>query len=104
MDADEKLATNFNTLTCNQRKITHVEQKIDAINRLNCQVQRVETVFSSYNDRLKLLEYKSIDIEAHTRRNNLLLRGLPESRDEDCMRKVINLREERLGVDEPHCY
>ena len=100
MDMGEKLSTIFNTLTCNQKKITHVEQKIDSINILNGRVQKVETVMNSYNERLKLLEYKSIDIEARSRRNNLLFRGFPESRDEDCRRVIRNFLEEKLGVDE----
>ena len=101
MGTDEKLSQIFNTLRCNQQKITHVEQKIDSINRLNGRIQRVETVVSSYNDRLKLLEYKSIDIEARSRRNNLLFRGIPESRNEDCKRVILNILEDKLGVDEP---
>ena len=100
MDMGEKLSTIFITLTCNQKKITHVEQKIDSINILNGRVQKVETVMNSYNERLKLLEYKSIDIEARSRRNNLLFRGFLESRDEDCRRVIRNFLEEKLGVDE----
>ena len=34
-------------------------------------------------DQLKLLQYKSIDIEARSRRNNLLFRGIPEVNGED---------------------
>ena len=100
MGTDEKLSQIFNTLRCNQQKISHVEQKIDSINRLNGRIQRVETVVNSYNDRLKLLEYKSIDIEARSRRNNLLFRGIPESRNEDCKRVVLNILEDKLGIDE----
>ena len=55
---------------------------------------------SSYNDRLKLLEYKSIDIEARSRRNNLLFRGLPEVRDEDCRKTTRDFLESKLDMDE----
>ena len=96
-DTDEKLTQMFTVLRGNQKKI---EQKVDSINKLNGRMQRVETVVNSYNDRLKLLEYKSIDIEARSRRNNLLFRGIPESRDEDCKRVVLNILEDKLGVDE----
>ena len=101
METDEKLSTIFNTLTCNQRKITHVKKKIDCINRLNGRVQKAETVMNSYNDRLKLFEYYSIDIEARSRRNNLLFGGFPESRDENCTRVILNFLEDKLGIDEP---
>lgn len=100
MSVDEKLTTIFSALTCNQNKITHVEQKVDSIIRLNGRVARVETIVSSYNDRLKLLEYKSIDIEARSRRNNLLFRGLPEIRDEDCRKTICDFLESKLDMDE----
>ena len=50
---------------------------------------------------IKLLEYKSIDIEARSRCNNLLFRGFPESRDEKCTRVILKFLEEKMGVDEP---
>ena len=96
-DTDEKLTQMFSVLRCNQKKI---EQKVDSINKLNGRIQRVETIVNSYNDRLKLLEFKSIDIEARSRRNNQLFRRIPESRDEDCKRVVLNILEDKLGVDE----
>ena len=100
MSVDEKLSTIFSALTCNQNKITHVEQKVDSIIRLNGRVARVETIVSSYNDRLKLLEYKSIDIEARSRRNNLLFGGLPEVRDEDCRKTICDFLQSKLDMDE----
>ena len=59
----------------------------------------METVLNSYNDRLKLLEYKSIYIEARSWRNNILFRGIPKSSDEDCKRVFLNILEDKLGVD-----
>ena len=53
---------------------------------------------SSYNNRLMLLEYKSIDIEARSRRNHLLF---IEPRNEDSMREILKILEDKLGVDEP---
>ncbi|MCG8033763.1 MAG: hypothetical protein JAZ03_16535, partial [Candidatus Thiodiazotropha taylori] len=100
MTTDEKLSKIFSALTCSQNKIMIVEQKIDAINRLNGRVQKVEKVINSYNDRLKLLEYKSIDIEARSRRNNLLFRGIQESTNEDCRKVITDFLENKLGVDE----
>ena len=56
---------------------------------------------NSYNDRLKLLEHKSIDIEARPRLNKLLFKLFPESRDENCTRVILNFLEDKLGIDEP---
>ena len=38
----------------------------------------------SYEDSIRLLEYKSIDLEARSRRNNIIFHGLKESRSKDC--------------------
>ena len=100
MNMNEKLSAIFTSLSSNQNKITHVEQKVDTIIRLNGRLNRVETVMTSYNDRMKLLEYKSIDLEARSRRNNLLFRGLPERRDEDCRRVICSFLEDKLSIDE----
>ena len=67
---------------------------------LNGRLTQAETVIRSHNDRLKLLEYKSIDIEARSRRNSLLLKGLAEERDENCRRKVLNFLERDLHMEE----
>ena len=100
MNPDEKLSPIFSTLTCNQNKIIHIEQKVNNINMLNGKMARAETVMHSYNDRLKLLEYRSIDLEARSQRNNLLFKGFPESRDENCRRTVCGLLEDKLGMEE----
>ena len=75
MGTDDKLSAIFSTLTCNQNRIKHIEHSVRALASLNGRMERVETVVHSYNDRLRLLEYKSIDLEARSRRNNLLFKG-----------------------------
>ena len=100
MDNDQKLSAIFATLTCNQNNIRNVEKKLNTIAGLNGRITQAETVIRSYNDRLKLLEYKSIDLEARSRRNNLLFKGLSEDRDEDCRRKVLNFLQNDLHMEE----
>ena len=100
MDNDQKLSAIFATLTCNQNNIRNVEKKLNTIGGLNGRMTQAETVIRSYNDRLKLLEFKSIDIEARSRRNNLLFKGLKEERDEDCRRKVLNFLQNDLHMEE----
>ena len=78
----------------------HVEQKVDTIIRINNRLSHVETVMTSYNDRMKLLEYKSTDIEVRSRRNNLLFKGFPEARDDDCRRIISRFLEDKLSIDE----
>ena len=50
-------------------------------------------------DRLKLLEYRSIDLEARSRRKNILFKGIPENRRENCFEVVRNVIQDNLNID-----
>ena len=60
------------------------EQKFDKICKQQKHISKLDSVVLSYEERIKMLEYKSIDLEARSRRNILLFRGLMEARNEDC--------------------
>ena len=66
---------------------------------IRSRVTVVENVIRSQNDRLKLLEYRSIDLEARSRRKNLLFKGISEQRRENCFTDVRSLTREELGID-----
>ena len=64
--------------------------------------QKVDEVINATNtnvDLLKLLSYKSIDIEARSRRCNIIIRGLPEERDENCFQVARAFICDHLGLD-----
>ena len=48
---------------------------------------------------LKLLAYKSIDIESRSRRRNLLFQGLAENRNENCAALVRDFLCDEMGLD-----
>ena len=100
LNIDEKLSTIFSALTCNQGRLGKLERKMNSIIRITNRMQDIEAVVNSHDDRLKLIEYKSIDMEARSRRNNLLFKGIPESRDENCRQIICDFLEQRLGSDE----
>ena len=62
-------------------------------------VDEVISVANSSVGILKLLSYKSIDIEARSRRNNLIIRGVEEVFDENCFHTVRRFICERLDLD-----
>ena len=76
LSTDEKLVTMFEELTeISSDRMYNVENKVEIL----------ETVSMAHDDRLTLLEYKSIDMEARSRRNNLIFRGHPETvGNDDC--------------------
>ena len=63
LSTDEKLVTMFETLTeLSQTRVQKVEHR----------VEKLETRSRAYDARLQLMEYKRIDMEARSRRNNLI--------------------------------
>lgn len=66
---------------------------------IRSRVTAVENVIRSQHDRLKLLGYRSIDLEARSRRKNLLFKGIPEKRRENCFEEVRRVTREELGIE-----
>ena len=72
----------INKLAVNEGRVSSIPTKLDSILNLNSKVSKIETVLKCQHDRLKLLEYRSLDIEASSRRRNLLIKSIPEDRRE----------------------
>lgn len=52
------------------------------------------------NKRIKTLEYRSIDAEARSRRNNLIFRGIPEILlSEDCVSLIHGFLKDNLDIE-----
>ena len=95
MSGDEKLVALFELglrASSMNARVTTAENNISHINKQ-----------MSFNEnRLKLLEYKSIDAEARSRRNNLIFRGVGESLNpdsEDCEEKIREILRNDLRLD-----
>ena len=93
MSTDEKLVslfeimTGFGSLTS---RVHSLEDNVHSIIALNVESER----------RIKLLEYRSIDLEARSRRCNLIFRGHPEAiNNDDCEAIIKSFLSERLGID-----
>ena len=96
---DQKLCQMMSQLTANQNQIQCMQVKLDQVTNMNSRLYNAETVIRSHDDRLKLLEYKSIDNEARNRRNNLLFKGISEERGEDCFKQVEKVLVEQLNIN-----
>ena len=97
LSTDDKLVTMFKTLT----DIGSLHGRVQNIER---QVENLVVSDSVQNDRLRLIEYKSIDMEARSRRNNLIFRGHPESvENDDCVAIIRHWLPERLGLRPDIC-
>ena len=70
---DQKLAAMFTKISATEVKVNSIYKE-----KLSRRVQKVENVISAHEQRIKLLEYRSIDSEARSRRRNLLFKGIAE--------------------------
>lgn len=92
LPADEKL----NIIIENMSNLGLLKYRIDNIEStvfMNCAHHVVS------HERLRLLEYKQIDIEARSRAPNILITGVIESRDENCLEIAADIMKTRLELD-----
>ena len=71
-------------------------------NRLSCVEQSVRDLqnqATDSHDKVKLLQYKSIDSEARSRHSNLVFRGLTEEVGEDSMAVLQPFLLDKLDLD-----
>ena len=67
-------------------------------------VSEVIHVTNKNTDMLKTLAYKSIDLEARSRRNNLIFWGLVENRNENCFALIRQFIKNELNLDADRMY
>jgi hypothetical protein len=62
------------------------------------EIQNIREKVVSVDHRLKYVEYRAIDLEARSRRSNLVFFGIDESKDEVCDRVVRDFLADKLGI------
>lgn len=67
-------------------------------------VNQLATVTNRQSEILKVLAYKQIDLEARSRRNNLVLWGCVERPSENCFQIIRELINTNLGLDADNMY
>ena len=99
LPTDDKLVTLFelmNNVGIQSARLSTLEKTVDTLNKNT----------SLSESRLKLLEYKSIDSEVRSRRNNLIFRGIEEARDqgiENCIDLVTSVIWDKLDMGTNIC-
>ena len=99
MSMDEKVTLLLSKASVNESRVSAIQSKLDAVLNIRSRVTAVENVIRSQNNRLKLLEYRSIDLEARSSRRNLLFKDIPEQRRESCFTEVRRLIHEDLRIN-----
>ena len=99
LSTDQKLSLILSKLSVNENRVSSIQNKLSVITNVGTRVSAVENVVRSQHDRLKLLEYRSIDLEARSRRKNLLFKGIAEKRQENCFGEIRRVIRDDLGID-----
>ena len=102
LSTNAKLSVILAKLSLNQVKVELIESMLFPVVKKQKHISNIETVVQSHDSRLRLLKYKSLDIEARSRQNNLLIYGFTERRNEDCTDRIMEYLEKDLGLDSAH--
>lgn len=78
LSVDDKLSNMFQKLENLERTNSSIESIARGMNATKVQVEHISRRADNHEQCLKVLAYKSIDLEARSRRNNLLFHGLAE--------------------------
>ena len=98
---NEKLDVIFSKLINIEHKQTQIEN-LESIMQSSCEsIIDIQSTTKTHNNMLRLLKYKSLDIEARSRRKNLIFRGLFEHRGENCTELILDFLYDQLQFEEP---
>ena len=99
LNMDEKLSQMFEKLNSLEQSNKEIMKFGQQINSVQSKVDMVEQRSVNHETFLKLLAYKSIDIEARSRRCNLFFHGLKESKNENLAGKLQDFMWGEMGLD-----
>lgn len=100
MSNEEKMIALFTKITNIEQSQNACTNKLtDIIGVAHEKVTKLEAASSKHNEQLKILTYRSIDLEARNRRNNLVFHGLADVVNENSKELLIQFLENELGID-----
>ena len=102
LNSEDKLNLILSKVSLSECRFERIEGKLGTLVENQKKINNIEKVLRSHEARIRLLEYKSIDIEARGRRKNLLFYGFEEERNEVCRDKVRNFVMDKFDIH-PDC-
>ena len=96
---ESKLSFICNKLDNLERSSQAIASIAQTLSTVQTRVDSIEKQNIGKDQLLKVLAYKSIDIEARSRRHHLLFHGLAESRSENCTELLRNFLWDEMGID-----
>ena len=108
VSVDNKLSIIFDELQYikkGQEITQHMVKSAYELSKDSCtKLNQVANVTNKHTDILKIIAYKSIDLEARSRRNNIVVWGFLETQNENCFELIRNFLRANLDVDSNSMY
>ena len=95
MSLDQKLIALFTKLSTMESKQNSLSS---VMSRVNEKVDMLEDCVNINARKVKTLSYRSLDLEARSRRNNLVFRGLADVLNENCAGMIIDFLSEEMQI------
>ena len=96
MSNDEKMLVLFNKLSLVEAKQNSLSAVMPPVHE---KIDVLENCVDIHDRKIKMLSYRSLDLEARSRRNNLVFRGLADIQNEDCKKVIVTFIQEELETD-----
>lgn len=80
-------------------EVSGIDKKVDKCVAIHSKVEALETKVNDQSARISQLEYRSLDLEARSRRNNIIFGGIPEESGENCADVIAEFLKEHLNID-----
>lgn len=104
LSVDDKLLHMFQKLENLERTNKSIENLAQGVNVTKAKVDHLTMRSDSHEQCLKVLAYKSIELEARSRRKNLLFHGLAECKNEKPVELLRDFLWDEMGLDMDNFY
>ena len=84
LSGDDKLALVLEKIVNIEEKMPNFKELQSTVETVRVKTERAESSIKDHDRHITMLSYKSVDLEARSRRKNLIFRGLYECYKEDC--------------------
>ena len=99
MSNDQKLGVIFQKLIDIEDKQSSIKKLEKSLESTDKTVRSIKSTMDGHSNMIKLLTYKSLDLEARSRRKNLVFRGLCENSREDCHNVIADFLSNELDLN-----
>lgn len=99
LTSNERFSLILSKLSDNEHLIKSFEEKLDsAVDQ--ARISALDKHIEEHDSRITVLEYKYIDLEARSRRKNLIFREFQEQRDECCANLISQFIKSQMNVND----